>query len=65
MPRGVLIVLGLLLAAAGGLFALQGSGLVTWPAESFMLHNEGWILNGLILAFVGVALVLLGLRRGR
>ncbi len=61
--RAALTILGVLLLLAGGLFTLQGSGLVTWPASSFMLHNESWILNGLIIAFIGLALVLLGWRR--
>lgn len=64
MVRHGLTVLGLLLIAAGGLWALQGSGVVMWPAESFMLRQKSWVTYGLVTAFVGVFMVALA-RRGR
>ena len=57
MARTVLAVLGALLGAAGGLWALQGAGLVMWPASSFMLRQQDWIIYGLCTALVGVVLI--------
>ena len=59
----VLQILGVALILAGGLWALQGAGIVMWPAESFMLAQSQWILYGLITAAVGAALIWLGRRR--
>ena len=64
MVRHGLTVLGLLLIAAGALWALQGSGTVMWPASSFMLRQQSWVTYGLITAFAGVLLVAFS-RRGR
>ena len=35
-----------------------------WPAESFMLAQDRWILYGLITAAVGGVLIWLARRRG-
>ena len=40
----VLQILGVALILAGGLWALQGAGIVMWPAESFMLAQREWVL---------------------
>lgn len=64
MVRHGLSVLGLLMMAAGALWALQGAGVVMWPASSFMLQQQTWITYGLITAFAGV-LVFAFARRGR
>jgi hypothetical protein len=40
------------------LFALQGSGLVQWPRQSFMINDHDWIERGIVVALVGVALIL-------
>jgi membrane protein implicated in regulation of membrane protease activity len=65
--RGLLLVLGVLIALAGGLWTLQGLGIVMWPAESFMLADRQWAINGAITALVGLGLIWLSrrLRRGR
>ena len=42
-------VVGALLVAFGGLFALQGLGLVMWPADSFMLADPSWTLYGAVI----------------
>ena len=55
--RVILLVLGVLLVLAGGLWTLQGLGIVMWPAESFMLADRTWAVNGAITVAVGVALV--------
>ena len=63
MARRGLTVLGLLLIAAGIFWALQGAGIVMWPAESFMLRQEAWVTYGIATALVGA--VLIGLARRR
>jgi len=60
--RTLLTVLGVLLILAGTLWALQGAGIVMWPAESFMLRERGWITNGIATALVGVVLIALARR---
>lgn len=64
MVRRALLILGLLLVAAGTLWALQGAGVVMWPAESFMLRQESWIAYGVVTALIGAVLVGLS-RRSR
>ena len=61
--RAILTILGVLLILAGGLWALQGAGIVMWPAESFMLRQQNWVTYGIATALVGVALIALGRRR--
>jgi hypothetical protein len=61
--RVLAAVLGILLILFGGLFALQGSGLVMWPADSSMLADTSWVLYGGIIFAVGVLLVWWGSRR--
>ena len=41
--RLVLQILGVALILAGGLWALQGAGIVMWPAESFMLAERQYV----------------------
>jgi hypothetical protein len=60
--RGLLLVLGVLLALAGGLWTLQGLGIVMWPAESFMLADRTWAINGAITVLVGLGLIWLSRR---
>jgi len=62
--RGALLALGILLALAGGLWMLQGLGIVNWPADSFMLADRQWAINGAITMIVGLGLAWLS-RRGR
>ena len=59
----VLQVLGGFLVFSGLFWALQGAGIIMWPAESFMLAQDQWILYGLITAAVGAALIWLARRR--
>ena len=61
--RTALTFLGVLLIAAGTLWALQGAGIVMWPAESFMLAEQSWVTYGIATALLGVALIALGRRR--
>ena len=59
----VLQILGGLLVFSGLFWALQGAGVIMWPAESFMLAQSQWILYGLITAAVGALLIWWSRRR--
>ena len=63
--RSVLQVFGVALMLAGGLWTLQGLGLVMWPAESFMLADRQWALYGALTFVAGLALAFLGRRKRR
>jgi hypothetical protein len=58
MKSGVVFLLGIVLFAAGLLFALQGSNVVHWPAESFMIGKRDWIEYGVVIAIIGAMLML-------
>ena len=55
MPRAA----GVFLIATGIIWALQGAGLLNWPAESFMVGQGDWIVRGLVTAAAGAALLAL------
>jgi len=61
--RGLLLVVGILAVLMGGLWVGQGSGLILWPAESYMLADRQWAINGAVLAAVGLILVWIARRR--
>ena len=61
--RLVLTIVGALCAVMGGLWFLQGAGIVHWPASSFMLDQRIWMLWGGLLALFGLALAWWGRRR--
>ena len=61
--RALVQVIGILAVLMGLLWVGQGLGLIMWPAESFMLAERQWAINGAILAAVGAVLVSLSRRR--
>jgi hypothetical protein len=61
--QNVLAVIGVLLVLVGVLWIGQGTGLVHWPANSFMIDERPWAIRGAGLALVGVALLLFSRRR--
>jgi hypothetical protein len=61
--RLILTIVGALCAAMGGLWFLQGAGIVHWPASSFMLDQRIWMLWGGLLALFGLALIWWSRRR--
>ena len=63
MGRILLRVLGAFLIFSGLFWALQGAGIIMWPAQSFMLAHGQWILYGLITAAVGALLIWLARRK--
>ncbi len=56
-------VVGGLAIAVGLLWLGQGTGLIMWPKESFMLADRTWARNGLLLAAAGGIIVWLGSRK--
>lgn len=60
--RALLLALGVMLVLAGGLWTLQGLGIVMWPAESFMLADRQWAINGAVTVLVGLVLIWLSRR---
>ncbi|MFI6924155.1 hypothetical protein ACIBIZ_29740 [Nonomuraea spiralis] len=59
MTSWILIVVGVLLALVGGLWTLQGLGVV---GGSVMSGNATWAVIGPVVLVVGVAVVVIGLR---
>jgi uncharacterized membrane protein len=62
MRQIVLVVIGLAAALAGLVWTLQGLGYV---GGSFMSGATVWAVIGPIVALVGLALIMLGLRSRR
>ena len=60
--RFILQVFGVALVLSGGLWALQGLGIVMWPAESFMLAQSEWAIYGSITVVIGLVLIWLARR---
>ena len=63
--RVILMIVGILALLAGTLFALQGSGMVHWPSDSFMLDQAIWQKRGIMIAIAGAAIILISRRVGR
>jgi hypothetical protein len=62
MRSGILTAIGVVLAIAGAIWALQGFGVI---GGSFMSGDSVWAIIGPIIAVAGLALVALGIRRAR
>jgi hypothetical protein len=54
------LVLGVIGLLAGAIFALQGAGVLP---GSFMTGQRLWLVIGIVLAVIGLALTYRGLRR--
>ena len=63
--RILLTIVGVLMLAMGLLWVGQGTGIIMWPASSFMLAESKWAVNGLLLALAGSAVILVSRRIGR
>ncbi|MGW9631401.1 hypothetical protein ACWGST_11915 [Agromyces sp. NPDC055520] len=61
MRKPVLVAIGALVAIMGVVFTLQGVGLI---GGSAMTGSTFWAILGPIIALLGVALVVVGLRSG-
>jgi uncharacterized membrane protein len=55
--RRLLLIVGLLLLALGLLWIGQGTGVVAWPAESFMINELQWAGYGAVAAAIGLILI--------
>lgn len=62
MLRTAMIVAGFLALAMGLLWIGQGTGVVRWPASSFMIDMSAWTWRGAALAVAGVAMLLFARR---
>ena len=56
-------VLGIVAMLVGLLWIGQGTGLVKWPASSFMIDQRPWAIRGIVLAVVGLILLWFSRRR--
>lgn len=61
--RGLLLLVGILAVLMGLLWVGQGTGIVMWPAQSFMLADRTWAWNGAGLALAGLLLIWVARRR--
>ncbi len=61
--RAALLILGILAVLLGLLWIGQGTGLVNWPASSFMIDQRPWVTRGVVLALVGIGLIAASRRR--
>ena len=55
--RKLLLIVGLLALAFGLLWIGQGTGVVNWPASSFMIEQIQWAGYGAALAALGLILI--------
>lgn len=62
MKKGLLIVVGVLVALAGVVFTLQGLNVM---GNSAMSGHTVWAVLGPVIAIVGLAVATFGARRGR
>ena len=61
--KTVLLILGIVAVLMGLLWVGQGTGLIMWPASSFMLDQRPWATRGAMLAVAGIVLIILSRRR--
>ena len=55
--RTLLLVLGLAALAIGLLWIGQGTGMIAWPASSFMIRQIQWAGYGVALSGLGLLLI--------
>jgi hypothetical protein len=61
--KTTLLLVGCIAMLVGVLWIGQGTGIVRWPASSFMIDVRVWAWYGLALAIVGAALIIHSRRR--
>ena len=61
--KTLLLIAGIGSVLMGLLWIGQGTGVIQWPASSFMLDQRPWATRGAILAVVGVVLIIFSRRR--
>jgi hypothetical protein len=60
--RRLLLVLGFIALVLGLLWIGQGTGMIAWPASSFMIRQIQWAGYGAALAALGLMLIWQGTR---
>ena len=55
--KTIVLVLGIAAVLIGLLWIGQGTGVVNWPASSFMIDQRPWVTRGAILTVVGIILI--------
>jgi hypothetical protein len=60
--KTLLMLIGIIVLAAGLLFVGQGSGYIQWPASSFMISEIKWVYYGGGIAVVGILLIIIAWR---
>ena len=55
--RRLLLIVGFLALAGGLLWIGQGTGVIKWPSESFMINQIQWAGYGAALAGFGLILI--------
>ena len=57
-----ILLVGIVICAAGIFFAGQGMGYINWPASSFMISQMKWVYYGGGIAMFGILLVIMAFR---
>jgi uncharacterized membrane protein len=60
--RTLLLIVGVLALALGLLWIGQGTGIVAWPPQNFMINQIQWAWYGAVLALAGGTLILFARR---
>lgn len=60
--RRVLTIAGVIAAFVGLFWIGQGTGIVRWPASSFMIDQYDWIVTGSAVAVAGLVAILIARR---
>jgi len=55
--RTLLLLIGIAAFLIGALWIGQGTGLVPWPASSFMISQMQWAYYGAAVAVIGLVLI--------
>ncbi len=61
--KTALLIIGIAALLMGLLWIGQGTGVIMWPASSFMLDQRPWAIRGTVLAALGIALLIWSRRR--
>jgi hypothetical protein len=57
--KAALMLIGIVVLAAGLVFVGQGLGYIRWPASSFMISEIKWAYYGGGIAVVGILLIII------
>jgi hypothetical protein len=57
--KALLMLVGIIVLAAGLFFVGQGLGYIQWPASSFMISEIKWVYYGGGIAVVGILLIII------